>query len=850
MPVRAAEQFQAQSRQLAEAFLQNGRVTTYLLGHSAAADEAIGTMAFEAGLSPEVSLLALGGYGRKELFPYSDLDVMVLVPQEPDEATLQAIERFVTGLWDLGLTVGHSVRTIESALEESAKDITVQTALLEARCFWGNPFLFAQLQKAFFQAMDPAAFFRAKELELTQRHQKYEDTPYALEPNVKESPGGLRDLQVLFWCFHAAGLGSGPEGMLASGSIRADEADRLKEAYHALKYIRIYLHLVAGRHQDRLVFDVQTPLARAAGYKDTENRLASEALMKRYYLTAKTVHQLSDIFMQLLEEKLFAEGPVREMVIDRTFMTRGYTLDILRDNAMHDDPNALLRTFYILEGSEALKRLSVPLQRALMQSREIIDESYRRDPDNKRMFLEILKMPHGVSHALLDLNRWGILGQFLPEFRRIEGQMQHDLFHVYTVDQHTMRVVRNLRYFTRSEYAHEYPLCTRLMQAMPESWRLVLAGLFHDIGKGQGGRHEIVGAQITADFCRRFGIDRETTDFIVFLVKEHLTMSIVAQKQDISDPDVVRRFAGIVKTEERLNALFLLTVCDIRATSPKVWNRWKAQLLQDLYWQTLPLVRQEGMPDRDAFLLTRQRQAREQILKQGVPEELIRSFWDTLTLPYFLRHTAESIAWQTTEMAKVFPTEKTFVAARRLAQNAGIEILVYTDDQAGLFARILAFLQKKRFSVLDARIYTTPKGKALDTFVVADNGQRDLAELIEPVRAGLVDWIDHPRPLPETKPGKLSRRSRFFPIQPIVNIQADDSGRNWLLSVTCMDRVGLLYDIARVLNRYNVNLQTAKIMTMGERVEDVFLIDGEALKDIPSTVSLEKELMAVLTPRF
>ncbi len=841
------ERYKKQRQVLGEAFLENARVGTYLMGHTAAVDAAVKSMAAALSLSPEWAIVAVGGYGRKELFPFSDIDVMVLTDQAPDEAQTETIERFVTALWDLGLTVGHSVRTLDSALSEAQKDITVQTAILEARLITGNGLLFAELQKAFFNELDAAEFFRAKALEMRQRHQRHEDTPYALEPNVKESPGGLRDLHVLFWCSHAAGLGATADEMFAAGTVTLDEAYKLKEVYRALSSIRITLHLIAKRHEDRLIFDLQRPLAEAAGYKKTKLLLAEEALMKRYYLTAKAVRQLTDIFLQLLEDHLFDEGSVKETIIDSTFIARGYTLDITHEDAIVDDPNALLRAFYVLESSAALKRLGVSLLRALMRSEKLINREYREDARNKSVFMQIIKMPHGVSHALLDLNQWGILGLFLPEFRRIEGQMQHDLFHAYTVDQHTMRVVRNLRYFTRSEYAHEYPICTRIMQTIPNNWRLVLAALFHDIGKGQGGHHEIIGEDIVRDFCRRFDLDRETTDFLAFLVREHLTMSLVAQKQDISNPTVVERFAKVVQTEERLNALFLLTVCDIRATGPKVWTHWKSQLLQDLYWQTLPLVRDKSLAPAD-MLLTRQSEAQALILEACVSAETLKKLWATLSIQYFLRHTAESIAWQTIEIAKVFPTDEPYVATRVLPQEAGLEILVYTPDRQGLFTSILGYLQKSRFSVMDARIYTSRDKKAIDTFGVSDNGGRDLNELAQTVKEELTEWLKNPPELPKTKVGRLSRRSRHFPIQPIVNIEADESGRNHILSVTCMDRIGLLYDIAKVLNRYGVNLQTAKIMTMGERVEDVFMIDGEALRDIATTVAIEKELMQVLTP--
>ena len=835
---------------LAQNFSAHPQVGLYLRHHTAVIDKFVKDCAAFAKVPPTCAIAALGGYGRREMFPYSDIDVAVLTPEGLSQADQTAIAEFVTLLWSLGLTVGTNVRTKAETLKITASDITAATAFLEARWIYGNKALFKDTHDTFLQELDSRMFFRSKMLEMRQRHQKYGDTPYALEPNIKEGLGGLRDLQVFLWYAKAAGYGTSWKEMAQAGLITDTEAYHFTQCTHFLRELRIRLHLICGRHEDRLIFDLQTRVAQAAGYKDTEHQLASEALMKRYYLTAKSVSQLSEIFMRMFENKFFPEDYVHETVIDRTFIARGYTLDITHDGAFKDDPNALLRAFYLLESSAPLKRLSVSLLRELMSARELIDDRFREDSANKHMFMQIIKMPHGVSHALLDLNQWGILGLFLPEFQHIVGQMQHDLFHTYTVDQHTMRVVRNLRYFTRSEYAHEYPICTRIMQTMKDSWRLVLAALFHDVGKGLGGQHEKLGAQIVQKFCERFGIDHETTELLVFLVREHLTMSLVAQKQDISDPDVIRHFAEIVQTEEKLNALFLLTVCDIRATGPKVWTRWKSQLLQDLYWQTLPLVRQGGAPDREALLLQRQKDAAKLIIEAGVSPQKIEAIWKTLTLQYYLRHTAESIAWQTVSLASVFPTDSPFVATRVLPQNAGIEILVYTPDRRGLFASILGFLQKKRFSVLDARIYTTLDRKAFNTFVVSDNGERDIDELAEQLAPDLTDWLIHPKEITRSKPGKLSRRSRHFPIQPLVNIEADESGRNYLLSVTCTDRIGLLFDIATILNKYHVNLQTAKIMTMGERVEDVFLIDGEALKDIPTTVAIEKDLLEVLTPEL
>ena len=840
------ENFKTQSEQLAERFLSNGRVTTYLKGHAAAADECIRELAKTEELGDEIAIVAIGGYGRKELFPHSDLDVMVLLPEEPDEETGKKIEHFFMRLWDMGLTVGNSVRTVESALTESAKDITVQTALLESRLISGNELLFARLQKEFFNQMDAPAFYQAKALELRQRHQKYEDTPFALEPNLKESPGGLRDLQVLFWCSHAAGMGSTAEEMLAAGTISSDEADKLKEALHALKTFRIYLHLIAKRHEDRLIFDLQTRVAQAAGYKDTEHQLASEALMKRYYLTAKSVSQLSEIFMRMFENKFFPEDYVHETVIDRTFIARGYTLDITHDGAFKDDPNALLRAFYLLESSAPLKRLSVSLLRELMSARELINDRFREDSANKHMLMQIIKMPHGVSHALLDLNQWGILGLFLPEFQHIVGQMQHDLFHTYTVDQHTMRVVRNLRYFTRSEYAHEYPICTRIMQTMKDSWRLVLAALFHDVGKGLGGQHEKLGAQIVQKFCERFGIDLETTELLVFLVREHLTMSLVAQKQDISDPDVIRDFAERVGSERYLTALYLLTVADIRGTNPQIWNAWKSKLLEDLFHLTLRVLGGEEI-SVDHELKKRQKEALATLRLYGLPEDAHVAFWKQLDIVYFLRHDASDIAWQTRTLYWRANSSEPVVKCRLSPIGEGLQVTVYMLDRADLFARICSYFDRKNFSILDAKIHTTIHDYALDTFLVTRQGfEKNYRDIISLVEHELTELLKSPSELPPPSKPRLSRKSRSFPVSPTLDLRPDASGKCFVLSITANDRTGLLYSIAQVFSRYKVNLHTAKIMTLGERIEDVFLIDSEMLQHPRAQIQFETDMIDIL----
>jgi len=544
-----------------------------------------------AGFDPSLCLVAVGGYGRGELYPYSDVDVLLLLPEdtspEADETLKTQIESFIGSCWDTGLEIGSSVRNVNECIQESSADITVQTSLLEARLITGGVKLFKTFQKRYAQAMDPQAFFVAKTLEMNQRHTKFENTPYSLEPNCKESPGGLRDLQILLWVAKAAGLGQSWEALERKGLATAFEAKQLKRNEDALALIRTRLHLAAKRREDRLVFDLQHAVAQSLGLGVQEDgsvnaRAASEALMKRYYWSAKAVTQLNQILLLNIQERLNTRVQALQPINER-FADKAGMLEVTSDDVYVREPHAILETFWLYESTVGIKGLSARTLRALYNARGVMDGQFRADPANREMFMRILQAPRGITHAMRLMNQTSVLGRYLWVFRRIVGQMQHDLFHVYTVDQHILMVLRNVRRFFMAEHAHEYPFCSQLAAGWDKPWILYAAALFHDIAKGRGGDHSQLGRAEVRKFCRDHNVDKEDAKLIDFLVGEHLTFSNIAQKQDLSDPDIIQAFAKRVGNERYLTALYLLTVADIRGTSPKVWNAWKGKLLEDLY---------------------------------------------------------------------------------------------------------------------------------------------------------------------------------------------------------------------------------------------------------------------------
>lgn len=831
---------------LAAAFRTDRAAARYLRAHCRLIDQLLREAWQAAALPRDFALVAVGGYGRGDQFPHSDVDVLVLLPAAPEAAVAQTLERFVGGLWDLGLNIGHSVRTIDECIEEAAKDITVQTALLEARYLCGSRRLYERLRATFTARLDPRLFFRAKLLEQQQRHAKYQDSPYSLEPNIKEAPGGLRDLQTILWMSRAAGFGADWNELAERALITREEARSLRRHENWLKGLRLRLHLLAGRREERILFDHQEALAREYGFSGQQGKRASEVFMQHYYRVAKAITQLNTILIQNLEAALFPDDGTGTEAINERFLRQRDLLHARDPELFEREPAAILESFLLLQQHSELKGMTAPTLRALWRARVRIDAAFRRNPRHRALFLQILQQPRGIVHELRRMNQYDILGRYLPAFGRIVGQMQHDLFHVYTVDQHILMVVRNLRRFTLAEYAHEYPLCSRLMTTFERNWLLYIAALFHDIAKGRGGDHSQLGKADALQFCRAHGLSAEDTELVAFLVEHHLTMSNTAQKRDLTDPDVVREFAAIVGSERRLVALYLLTVADIRGTSPTVWNAWKGKLLEDLFHATRRVLSGPGEP-LDLDVHARQSEALRLLRLQALPDEYAERLWRHLDVAYFLRHEPDDIAWQTRNLHWRVNTEKPVVKARVFPSGEGLQVMVYSHADRDLFARICGYFESINFNIAEARIHTTRHGYSLNSFVVlgmsTSHQYRDLVNLIE---YELSEHLERKAPLGPPARGRVSRQLKHFPIAPDVQIRPDDKHQYHLLSVTAGDQPGLLYRIARVLSAHEITLHMAKIVTLGERAEDVFVVSGAALEDEKRVLQLEQELLEAL----
>ena len=833
------------------------------------ADKLLIQLWLNAGFDQGEALIAVGGYGRGELFPSSDLDVLVLLPDSiiaEESPVLKAkLEVFIGSCWDSGLEIGSSVRTLKDCLEESEKDITVKTSLLESRILTGNAALYKQFEQSYQEAMDPHAFFVAKTLELNQRHNKFENTPYSLEPNCKESPGGLRDLQIILWVARAAGLGRTWDDLAAKGLATQLEVKQIKRNEAVLSLIRARLHLLAKRREDRLVFDLQHGLAEAFGYKaqstpeGKHKQRASEVLMRQYYWAAKAVTQLNQILLLNIEEYLQAQrGDLRVEVrkLNEHFLEINGLLEVAQDDLYQKYPHAILETFLLYQQTQSVKGLSAKTLRALYNVRGVMDANFRRDPVNRATFFKILQEGQGITHALRLMNQTSVLGRYLWVFRNIVGQMQHDLFHVYTVDQHILMVLRNVRRFFIADHAHEYPFCSQLAAGWDKPFILYTAALFHDIAKGRGGDHSKLGVLEVKRFCRQHNIDSEDTKLIAFLVGEHLSMSHVAQKEDLSDPDVIASFAKRVGNERRLTALYLLTVADIRGTSPKVWNAWKGKLLEDLYKFTLRVLGGRA-PDANAEIESRKREALIELARHSEPHDGQKALWNTLDVGYFMRHDASEIAWHARQLSRyvsrveVAPVSamngKCIVRARISPLGEGLQVLVYTEDQTDLFARICGYFDQAGFSILDAKIHTAKNGYALDTFqVVTSMLPEHYRELMSMVESGLSVTINQKSILPPPTKGRVSRRVKNFPIAPRITLHPDEKAQSWILAISASDKMGLLYSVASVLAKHSISLKLAKISTLGERVEDTFLIEGSALQHNRGQIEIETELLQVL----
>lgn len=799
----------------------------------------------------DVALVAVGGYGRGELQPASDIDLLVLLEDGADAAGGRIVEPFVRFLWDMGLEVGHSVRTLKDCQRLAKQDITVATNLMEARLLDGECKLLQRMQAltAPPKVWPSNKFFAAKRQEQIERHQRFDDTAYNLEPNIKEGPGGLRDIQMIAWVTQRHFGTRSLHDLVERQFLSEDEYRDLIRGRNFLWQLRNGLHYLAGRREDRLLFDHQRVLAQQLGYSDRRGSLAVEQFMKRYYRTIKELSLLNEILLQHFQEAILARGRSRIKPINRRFQAHNDFIEVAHDKVFQRAPYAMLEMFLIMQQQPQLQGVRAHTIRVLRANLHRIDRAFRRDLGCRSLFMEIFRQPRGLTHALRRMNAYGVLGAYIPAFGKVVGQMQHDLFHVYTVDEHVLFVVRNLRRLAIAEHSHEFPLASSIIQHLVKPERLYLAALFHDIGKGRGGDHSLVGEKMAAAFCRLHGLSDYDTHLVAWLVRYHLLMSFTAQRQDIHDPEVVLEFARQVGNQERLDNLYLLTVADIRGTSPKVWNAWKGRLLSELYAATTRVfLRGLANPlDVQAQVDDLRRAALALVQSKRVPAAASEGFWKQLDPDYFLRYDAESLAWHAQTIINASAADFPIVATRYNPDIGGSEFLIYTPDREYLFAIQTGGFDRLNLSIMDARIHTTRNGFALNTFVVLDQSgeavrdRKVLAELQLAMRRQLLD----PRPGRDVHTAHLPRQLRHFPIPTRVSFGPSVNGQQTIMEVVAQDRPGLLYQVALALQHNKINLVTAKISTFGERAEDIFFItdlERRPITDKAKLTALEQEI--------
>ena len=784
----------------------------------------------------DLALLAVGGYGRGELFPHSDVDLLILAKRPAQHQ--EAIRAFLHSLYDLNLEVGHAVRQPRDCKRAAQEDITVATAIFERRFLTGSKALGKRLDKALKSTrLWPATdFFKAKRNEQHKRHDQFDNVEYGLEPNLKNSPGGLRDLQTAMWVCQRKFGTTDPGTLEALGMLTHEERERFDEGRRYLWWVRFGLHLLAERKEDRLLFEFQRGLAQRLGFADTTARLGVERFMHLYYQHVLELREVNDILLQHFDETILRskERP-RIEALSEHFQLRNDYIETTHPDVFSKTPSAMLELFVVMANRRDISGVRADTIRLIRDNLDLIDDAFRNNPENNKLFLDLLKAPYTLVSQLTRMRRYGILGRYLPEFGEIIGQMQHDLFHIYTVDAHTMMVIRHMRRFHYRSSQELFPVACHCVKAVPKIELLYIAGLYHDIGKGRGGDHSELGAHDVTAFCERHGLNEGDTAVVEWLVKKHLLMSSVAQREDIYDPDVIHTFASEVKSEMRLDYLYALTVADINATNPTLWNSWRATLLRQLYSETRKALRRglELPVDRQATVQAGKESAGEKLAAQGLSEREIESIWKIPSEDFFLRHTPRQVAEISQLIHAHDPENGPMIALLDLkgqvSDEGATEILVFTKNRANLFAASVIALSQLELSVYDANIHTSPGSLCLNTFVALGADGRPLSrdpEVRRRVRTHLARVLAEPGQLTMTRPKRLSRQLRDFTRSTQATLNNPTQAPHSVLTIVASNRPGLLATIGLLFVEMGIGVLSAKIATLGDQVEDVFHIVG------------------------
>ena len=784
-----------------------------------------------------IAIVAVGGYGRRELAPFSDVDLLFLLPYKQNAHTEQIVEFLYYVLWDVGLKIGHATRSVDECIRQATGDFTIRTSILEARFVCGDQALFQQFDQRFWREVvdgSSIAFVDAKLTERHERHRRLGDSRYVLEPNIKEGKGGLRDLHGLIWIARYVFRIRGLEDLVGRGLLSRNEARRFSRDEQFLWTLRCHLHYLAGRAEDRLTFEVQAEIGRRMGYRDRAVVRGVERFMKHYFLVAKDVGELTRIFIAIVEEdqkrkplplwrRLLPGGTARAV---EGFVLDSGRLGLAYPDAFANDPVSLIRLFHVAQ-HHRLEIHPAALRQA-NQSLRLIDARFRNNREANRLFLEILASHHDPERMLRSMSEVGVLGRFLPDFGRVVAQMQYDMYHVYTVDEHTLFAVGMLHKIETGQLAEELPLASEIIHSIESRRALFVAVLLHDIAKGRNGDHSEIGARIAVKLGARVGLSPEEIETASWLIRHHLVMSRTAFKRDIDDPKTIRDFAQLVQSPERLKLLTILTAADIRAVGPKVWNGWKGALLRDLYSRAQELMSGSVSADsRDARIARAQAQLR--TLLGDFSEAEIAHFCRLGYPVYWLSNDPETVARHARLVREAERSGASVTVTNRVdAVRAVTEVTVYTADHPGLFSRIAGALAVAGAQVLDARIFTMTNGMALDTFWVQqedgtafDRPDRlaRLAVMFENVLAG--------RLKPEVELRKAPpypSRTRVFTVPPRVLVDNAASTIHTVIEVNGRDRPALLFDLTRALNGLGLQIAGAKISTYGEKVVDVFFV--------------------------